>query len=132
MQCFLDRLPFSLVLRMYDVYILDGDRVLIAMAYHILKMFKKPILKMDLEGIAPFLQEKIPHMHFVNDDVLDSLQETMVELKKAKVDLPPPPSSSETPSRPPGTLPDRNSFITASKRARMQRDRKRYDFCSHG
>ena len=124
MQCFLDRLPFSLVLRLYDVFILEGDRILNAMGFHILKMFRKQILKMDLEGIAPLLQEEIPSYNFDNDEIMESLQETIVELKRSKFDRPPPPSAEELPTKPPGTLPERNSYITASKRARSIGDRK--------
>lgn len=124
MQCFLDRLPFSLVLRLYDVFMLEGDKILNAMAYHILKMFRKQILKMDLEGIAPLLQEEIPGYNFDNDEIMESLQETIIELKRSKFDRPPPPTSEEEPTKPPGTLPERNSYITASKRARSIGDRK--------
>lgn len=124
MQCFLDRLPFSLVLRIYDIFMLEGDKVLTAMAYHILKMFKKRILKMDLEGIAPLLQEEIPQLVFNDDDIMEALQESMLELKRAKLDRPPPPTDAEFPTKPPGTLPERNSYITASKRARSIGNRK--------
>jgi len=124
MQCFLDRLPFSLVLRLYDVFILEGDRILTAMAYHILKMFRKQILKMDLEGIAPLLQEDVPGYNFDNDEIMESLQETIAELKRGKLDKAPPPTEAEQPSKPLGTLPQRNSYITASKRARSIGDRK--------
>ncbi|XP_065662231.1 USP6 N-terminal-like protein isoform X2 [Hydra vulgaris] len=124
MQCFLDRLPFSLVLRVYDIYMIDGDRILTAMAYHILKIFRKRIMKMDFESIAPFLQEEIPNSNLNDDLVLEELQESMNELKKAKLDVCPPPSSSELPTKVLGTLPDRNSFMTASKRARSSGDRK--------
>jgi len=124
MQCFLDRLPFSLVLRLYDVFILEGDRILTAMAFHILKMFRKQILKMDLEGIAPLLQEEIPSYNFDNDEIMESLQETIVDLKRAKLDKAPPPTPEEFPTKPPGTLPEKNSYITASKRARSIGNRK--------
>ena len=123
MQCFLDRLPFSLVLRVYDIYMIDGDKITTAMAYHILKLFKKSILKMDLEKIAPFLQEKLPNYNFNDDDVIETLQESMNELRKSKLDSPPPPSQSEFPVNPPGTLPNRNSYLTASKRARASKAR---------
>ncbi|EPB75487.1 TBC domain protein [Ancylostoma ceylanicum] len=36
--CFLDRVPFSLALRLWDVYILEGDPILLAMAINIMKM----------------------------------------------------------------------------------------------
>ena len=122
MQVFLDRLPFSLVLRIYDIFILEGDYVLTVTAYHILKIFKRQLIKMDLEELAPFLQEGIPNYVFVDDELIESLQESMQELRKHKLDLAPPPGMNEIPSKPPGTLPDRNSFITASKRARILKE----------
>uniref|UniRef100_A0ACB8FMM3 Uncharacterized protein n=1 Tax=Sphaerodactylus townsendi TaxID=933632 RepID=A0ACB8FMM3_9SAUR len=39
-QCFLDRTPFRLTLRIWDIYILEGERVLTAMSYTILKMHR--------------------------------------------------------------------------------------------
>ncbi|PIO32800.1 hypothetical protein AB205_0207390, partial [Aquarana catesbeiana] len=39
-QCFLDRTPFTLNLRIWDVYILEGDRILTAMSYTVLKLHK--------------------------------------------------------------------------------------------
>ncbi|EFB20439.1 hypothetical protein PANDA_019719 [Ailuropoda melanoleuca] len=38
LQCFIDRNPFSLTLKLWDAYILDGERVLTAMAYTVLKV----------------------------------------------------------------------------------------------
>lgn len=122
MQVFLDRLPFSLVLRIYDIFILEGDYVLTVTAYHILKIFKRQLVKMDLEDLAPFLQEGIPNYIFVDDELIESLQESMQELRKHKLDIAPPPGMNEIPSKPPGTLPERNSFITASKRARILKE----------
>ncbi|XP_062432042.1 USP6 N-terminal-like protein isoform X2 [Rhea pennata] len=40
LQCFIDRTPFTLTLRLWDIYILEGERVLTAMAYTILKLHK--------------------------------------------------------------------------------------------
>merc|ERR1719357_1269508 len=37
-QCFLDRTPFTLTLRIWDIYILEGERVLTAMSYTVLKL----------------------------------------------------------------------------------------------
>ena len=123
MQVFLDRLPFSLVLRVYDIFILEGDYILTVMAYHILKIFKRQLIKMDLETLAPFLQEGVPNYVFVDDELIESLQESMQELRKHKLDMAPPPGANEIPSKPPGILPDRNSFITASKRARILKEK---------
>lgn len=40
LQCFIDRTPFTLTLRLWDVYILEGERILTAMAYTTLKLHK--------------------------------------------------------------------------------------------
>jgi len=39
-QCFLSRVPFRLVLRLWDIYILEGEAVLTAMALTVFKMHK--------------------------------------------------------------------------------------------
>uniref|UniRef100_H3BGI4 USP6 N-terminal-like protein n=1 Tax=Latimeria chalumnae TaxID=7897 RepID=H3BGI4_LATCH len=40
LQCFIDRTPFTLTLRLWDIYIMEGERILTAMAYTILKLHK--------------------------------------------------------------------------------------------
>ncbi|XP_038130247.1 USP6 N-terminal-like protein [Cyprinodon tularosa] len=40
MQCFIDRTPFTLTLRLWDIFILEGERLLTAMSYTILKINK--------------------------------------------------------------------------------------------
>ncbi|ETE58255.1 hypothetical protein L345_16023, partial [Ophiophagus hannah] len=67
-QCFLDRTPFRLTLRIWDIYILEGERVLTAMAYTILKLHR--------------------NFFFDDDFVIEQLQSSMAELKRAKMDVP--------------------------------------------
>ncbi|KFV80987.1 USP6 N-terminal-like, partial [Struthio camelus australis] len=91
LQCFIDRTPFTLTLRLWDIYILEGERVLTAMAYTILKLHKKRLLKMSLEDLREFLQEKIAaSLQYEDDAVIEQLQMSMTELRKMKFDLPPP------------------------------------------
>ncbi|XP_013916348.1 PREDICTED: USP6 N-terminal-like protein [Thamnophis sirtalis] len=98
LQCFIDRTPFTLTLRLWDIYILEGERVLTAMAYTILKLHKKRLLKMSLEDLREFLQEKIAaSLQFEDDAVIEHLQASMAELRKMKLDLPPPAKSEEFP-----------------------------------
>uniref|UniRef100_A0A667XPK2 Si:ch211-288d18.1 n=1 Tax=Myripristis murdjan TaxID=586833 RepID=A0A667XPK2_9TELE len=40
LQCFIDRTPFTLTLRLWDIFILEGERLLTAMSYTILKIHK--------------------------------------------------------------------------------------------
>uniref|UniRef100_A0A3Q4AEK0 USP6 N-terminal-like protein n=1 Tax=Mola mola TaxID=94237 RepID=A0A3Q4AEK0_MOLML len=40
LQCFIDRTPFTLTLRLWDIFILEGERLLTAMSYTVLKIHK--------------------------------------------------------------------------------------------
>ncbi|OPJ73729.1 hypothetical protein AV530_013201 [Patagioenas fasciata monilis] len=103
LQCFIDRTPFTLTLRLWDIYILEGERVLTAMAYTILKLHKKRLLKMALEDLREFLQEKIAaSLQYEDDAVIEQLQMSMTELRKMKFDLPPPAKPEEFPRKPLG------------------------------
>ncbi|XP_068115599.1 uncharacterized protein [Hyperolius riggenbachi] len=100
LQCFLDRTPFTLTLRLWDIYILEGERVLPAMAYTILKLHKKRLLKMSMEDLREFLQEKIARSLSYDDDiVVEQLQTSMAELRKMKLELPPPGKAEEFPKK---------------------------------
>ncbi|KAF7649994.1 hypothetical protein LDENG_00133070 [Lucifuga dentata] len=102
MQCFIDRSPFTLTLRLWDIFILEGERLLTAMSYTILKIHKKRLLKMSLEELREFLQERIAQTFLYSDDiVIEQLQASMSELRKMKLDLPPPPGKpDEFPGKP--------------------------------
>ncbi|KAH1172187.1 uncharacterized protein LOC123369505 [Mauremys mutica] len=103
LQCFIDRTPFTLTLRLWDIYILEGERVLTAMAYTILKLHKKRLLKMSLEDLREFLQERIAaSLHYEDDIIIEQLQTSMTELRKMKFDLPPPAKPEEFPKKPLG------------------------------
>lgn len=54
---FVERLPFSLCLRIWDIFFLEGERVLPAMAYTILKLHEKKLLKFkDMDAITDYFQ----------------------------------------------------------------------------
>uniref|UniRef100_A0A671RDZ1 USP6 N-terminal-like protein n=1 Tax=Sinocyclocheilus anshuiensis TaxID=1608454 RepID=A0A671RDZ1_9TELE len=91
LQCFIDRTPLTLTLRLWDIYILEGEKVLTAMAYTLLKLHKKHLLKMSLEDLREFLQERIASSFSMSDDaVIEHLQSSMSELRRMKLDLPAP------------------------------------------
>ncbi|KAG5849247.1 hypothetical protein ANANG_G00107920 [Anguilla anguilla] len=114
LQCFVDRTPFTLTLRLWDIYILEGEKILTAMAYTILKLHKKQLLKMSLEDLREFLQESIARSLSLSDDaVVEQLQTSMSELRKTKLDLPPPAKSDELPKKPLGV--ERPVLLTAAK-----------------
>ncbi|KAJ0001763.1 hypothetical protein NQD34_001559, partial [Periophthalmus magnuspinnatus] len=89
MQCFIERTPFSLTLRLWDIFILEGERLLTAMSYTILKIHR--LMRMSLEELRDFLQERIAVSLSLSDDlIIEQLQGAMSELRKRKLDLPPP------------------------------------------
>lgn len=102
LQCFLDRVPFSLSLRLWDIYILEGEKLLVAMSYSLLKMHQKQIVRMEIEELMAFFQGRLEkNFGFDDDQVIESLQSCMSELRRAKLDVPSPaPDASEHPTRP--------------------------------
>ncbi|CAN0503918.1 unnamed protein product, partial [Rangifer tarandus platyrhynchus] len=105
-QCFLDRTPFTLNLRIWDIYIFEGERVLTAMCYTILKLHRKHLMRLSMEELVEFLQETLAKDFFFEDDfVIEQLQISMAELKRAKLDLPEPGKEDEFPKKPLGQLP---------------------------
>ncbi|XP_064864316.1 USP6 N-terminal-like protein isoform X2 [Oncorhynchus nerka] len=105
-QCFLDRTPFTLTLRIWDIYILEGERVLTAMSYTVLKLHKKHLLKLSMEDLVEFLQVTLAKDFFYEDDfVIEQLQNNMVELRRSKLELAAPGKEDEYPKNLLGQLP---------------------------
>ncbi|XP_041269360.1 USP6 N-terminal-like protein isoform X1 [Onychostruthus taczanowskii] len=105
-QCFLDRTPFTLSLRIWDIYILEGERILTAMSYTILKLHRKHLMKLQMEELVEFLQESLAKDFFYEDDfVIEQLQNSITELKRAKLDLPVAGKEDEFPKKPLGQIP---------------------------
>jgi hypothetical protein len=50
------QIPFSLTLRVWDLYLLEGERVMIAMAYNILRMHRRYLAKLQMDEIIEHLQ----------------------------------------------------------------------------
>ncbi|XP_050724776.1 uncharacterized protein LOC127002732 isoform X4 [Eriocheir sinensis] len=100
-QCFLDRVPFTLTLRLWDIFVLEGERLLVAFAYSILKLHRRHIARLDMDQILDYLQKKLEKNFGYEDDyVIESLEKAMDELKKAKLDHPGPPPDHELPQQP--------------------------------
>jgi len=98
-QCFLDRSPFPLTLRIWDIYMLEGERLLTAMSYTTLKLHKAAIKKRDMEGIVTFLQQLANDFIVDHDVAIEQLKLCMSELKRSGMDLPPPAKEEEFPKK---------------------------------
>lgn len=78
---------------------IEGERAVTAMAFTILRMHYKKLLKMkDMDEMTDFLQCQL-HKNFgyAEDNVIHVLKESMADLRRYKMDLPPPPNESELP-----------------------------------
>lgn len=101
---FVERIPFSLCLRIWDIYMIEGERVVVAMAFTILRLHRTKLLKMkDMDLMTDFLQTQL-HKDFGYDDdyVIRAVEQSMMDLKRSKMDLPPPPLPRELPQNPLG------------------------------
>eukprot|EP00071_Canis_lupus_P015592 XP_005640494.1 USP6 N-terminal-like protein [Canis lupus familiaris] len=88
--------PLPLTLKLWDAYVLDGERVLTAMAYTILKVHRKRLLKLPLEGLREFLQDSLAQPWALEDEaVLRHLLASMTQLRRMRCDLHPPPAGPE-------------------------------------
>ncbi|RUS85975.1 hypothetical protein EGW08_006245 [Elysia chlorotica] len=101
LQCFLDRMPFHLTLRLWDIYMLEGDILLVSMAYCIIKVHRRRIMKMQMDELLTFFQTNLEKDFVYEDDtVIEQLQICMEELRKARMAVPPKPKKNESPTLP--------------------------------
>uniref|UniRef100_A0A8R1TKV8 Rab-GAP TBC domain-containing protein n=1 Tax=Onchocerca volvulus TaxID=6282 RepID=A0A8R1TKV8_ONCVO len=99
--CFLDRVPFPLALRLWDVFLLEGDVILIAMAYNIMRMHEKTIRKLQMENFMEYIQTVIAQdFGFSDDETMKSLQDCLKKLHNDRMLLPAPPKSGDVPETP--------------------------------
>lgn len=115
-QCFLDKVPFTLTLRLWDNFIYYGEIILTSMSYTLLRLHKKTILKKNLEELINFLQVDLEKDFGYEDDVvIEALFKSIKELKGQKLDTPhDEPSIDELPSKPFGYL-ETNNHNTSSE-----------------
>ena len=105
-QCFLDRVPFSLSIRVWDLYILEGERVLTAMAYNILRMHRRYLMRLGMDELIEHLQINLGKDYGFEDDVaIEKLREVMHELRSSRLDYAGRPPPEELPQVPFGVVP---------------------------
>ncbi|XP_069105122.1 USP6 N-terminal-like protein [Argopecten irradians] len=101
LQCFLDRVPYTLNLRLWDILMLEGESLLTGMAYTIIKLHRRKLLKMNVDDILQFFQSGLEKDFGYDDDtVIDQLQVAKEELRKAKMEVPPKAKTNELPTLP--------------------------------
>ena len=56
MLVFIQDLPWDIVLRIWDIYLNEGSKIIFNCSIGLLRMFEKDLLKMDMEQILKFLK----------------------------------------------------------------------------
>ncbi|XP_071446863.1 USP6 N-terminal-like protein [Hetaerina americana] len=104
-QCFLDRVPFKLTLRIWDVFLHEGERVLTGMAYTLLKLHRRTLMRIGMDEILHFLQVRLEKDFGIDDDaVMTALEKSMDELHRQKLDRAGASPPAELPRHPFGTF----------------------------
>eukprot|EP00116_Pleurobrachia_bachei_P006253 sb/3466515/ len=86
MKNFLDSVPFSLNLRMWDIFLYEGEEISIAMSLCILRTFKKTLVKLNMEQLQEFFQV-LPEKQLDEEKLLDNLMEILSELRRSRMSV---------------------------------------------
>lgn len=87
-KLFLECLPFSLTLRIWDALLLEGEKVLLSACLAVLKVNQKILLSGGEDHVREFLQE-LKTANLNEEDMIAELQSTMTDLAKAGLAIPP-------------------------------------------
>jgi hypothetical protein len=102
---FPDCLPFPLTLRIWDIFILEGEQVLLTTAFCILRIHRKKILHLkNLESINAFLKTDLC-VNFAGstltfDEIIEEYIVCSEKLKQNNLLSLPPPTDNELPTKP--------------------------------
>nr|XP_011755458.1 TBC1 domain family member 3G-like isoform X4 [Macaca nemestrina] len=88
LRCFIGGKSFGLTLRLWDVFILEGERVLTAMAHASFKIHRKYLMKLSWSTIWELREQLSQSWALEDNEVLRNLQTSMKELKRKHWDLP--------------------------------------------
>jgi len=105
-QCFLDRLPYSLTLRVWDLYLLEGEDIMFGMAYTILKMHRQRLMKMGMDELLEFILKTLETNFYYDDDtVIDALRQNLQDLRSSRLNSAGESPANEEPNKPFGLDP---------------------------
>ncbi|CAF0996401.1 unnamed protein product [Adineta ricciae] len=105
MLCYLDCLPFPLTLRIWDIFVLDGEQVLLTTAFCILRIHRKKLLHLKtFDSINSFLKNELC-TNFANssltiDEIIEEYVVCYEKLKQNNLLTLPSPTENEIPTKP--------------------------------
>nr|XP_054402132.1 TBC1 domain family member 3D-like [Pongo abelii]XP_054402150.1 TBC1 domain family member 3D-like [Pongo abelii] len=97
LRCFIDGKSFGLTLHLWDVFMLEGERILTAVVHASFKIHRKHLMKLSWSTIWEF-QERLSQSRALEDTtILRNLQTSMKELTGKQWGLPSPGSLLQNP-----------------------------------
>ncbi|CAF0990370.1 unnamed protein product [Adineta steineri] len=105
MLCYLDCLPYPLTLRIWDIFVLDGEQVLLTTAFCILRIHRKKLLHLKtFDSINSFLKNDLC-VNFANssltiDEIIEEYVVCYEKLKQNNLLTLPTPTENEIPMKP--------------------------------
>ncbi|CAF0916664.1 unnamed protein product [Rotaria sp. Silwood1] len=105
MLCYLDCLPFPLTLRIWDIFVLDGEQVLLTTAFCILRIHRKKLLHLkNFDSINSFLKNDLcynfSNSSLTTDEIIEEYIVCYEKLKQNNLLILPPPTENELPTKP--------------------------------
>eukprot|EP01134_Creolimax_fragrantissima_P002005 CFRG2005T1 len=82
LQCFMDKIPFGVVLRLWDCFLFDGYSVVMAAAVSIILTNKRRLMKSDFEKILNFLSNEMSGSPVDTNAFLRNTDKQMTVLKR--------------------------------------------------
>ncbi|PAA69357.1 hypothetical protein BOX15_Mlig028737g1, partial [Macrostomum lignano] len=87
MQVFLDCVPFSLAIRIWDVFMAIGEPAVVGMAFNLMRLHSRRILRLRSdEDLLHYFGQVLPSDYsFSEDEVLDGLRDCLADMRAASL-----------------------------------------------
>ncbi|CAF4750999.1 unnamed protein product, partial [Rotaria socialis] len=101
----MDCLPFPLTLRLWDIFVLDGEQVLLTTAFCILRLHRKKLLHLKtFDSINSFLKNELCQTFggstLTTDEIIEEYMVCYEKLKQNNLLTLPSPTDNELPAKP--------------------------------
>lgn len=81
-------MPFSLALRLWDIYLYEGENLLLAMSYCLLKLHRRSLSARGMEDIVEFLQIRLAgNFGYSDNATIENVEKCLEELRRMKLDF---------------------------------------------
>ena len=116
-----------MTLRLWDIYLYEGENLLVSMSYALLKMHRRTLNRMGMEEIVEFLQIRLARdFGYSDNDAIENVEKCMEELRRMKLELTRQIPNNELPQKPFGIfVPPSTEACIGRRRAEFSEEEKR-------